>query len=134
LVCIIEFLADNVVSSESESIRDKIVILLNDAGVKNGADGISRVASLLVYGRSAVNYKEPGSNASDKNMSAETAEYVSFPESLIASLVKVYVVEMMSTARVSAFLASFVLPSIAALAPENHTCLSSTCDSTYDTC
>ena len=131
MVCIIEFLADNVVSSESESIRDKIVILLNDAGVKNGADGISRVASLLVYGRSAVNYKEPGSNASDKNMSAEC---VSFPESLISSLAKVYVVEMMSTARVSAFLASFVLPSIAALAPENHTRLSSTCDSTYDTC
>jgi len=111
-------MSKNAGSSEIESIRDKIVLLLNDAGAKDGADGISRVASLLIYGRSAGDYKEPGSNASDKNMSAETTECVSFPESLISSLVRVYVVEMMSTVRVSAFLTSFVLPSIAALAPE----------------
>ena len=105
-------MSKNAVSSEVENIMTQIIKLLNDAGGQDGAEGISRVASLLIDGR------ESGSNASVKSQNSDTTESVVFPDSLISSLSKVYIREMTSAARVSIFLASFVLPSITALAPE----------------
>jgi hypothetical protein len=111
-------MSKNAVTSEVEIVRNQIIQLLNDAGAQDGAEGISKVASLLINGCCTGTSEEPGDSATINSMGSDLAECVVFSDSLISSLSKVYIIEMMSTARVSIFLASFVLPSIDALAPD----------------
>eukprot|EP00979_Chaetoceros_neogracilis_P011989 scaffold3074_cov280-Chaetoceros_neogracile.AAC.4 len=111
-------MSKNAVTSEVEIVRNQIIQLLNDAGAQDGAEGISKVASLLINGCCTGTSEEPGDFAMINSMGSDLAECVVFSDSLISSLSKVYIIEMMSTARVSIFLASFVLPSIDALAPD----------------
>eukprot|EP00979_Chaetoceros_neogracilis_P015457 scaffold5936_cov268-Chaetoceros_neogracile.AAC.22 len=111
-------MSKNAVTSEVEIVRNQIIQLLNDAGAQDGAEGISKVASLLINGYCTGTSEKPGDSATINSMGSDSAECVVFSDTLISSLSKVYIIEMMSTARVSIFLVSFVLPSIDALAPD----------------
>jgi hypothetical protein len=100
-------MSHNAVSNEIENMTNQILSILKEGGSQDGVDGIVKVASIFKSGSTTVQNEHDTKNK-------DVHEHP-FSDPLVSSLSKAYVTNSLSASRVSAYLQSFVLPSILAL-------------------